>query len=435
MKKGFTLIELLAVIVIMAIILIITIPQINKVIQNSSYNTFKNNEKLIVSSLQTYLVKKSEILPKNENDSIFIPLSDLKKEKVIDDIIDPKDKSICDMYSSGVVITKNSNSYSYTPYLKCNSYTSDYNNEVTEVSIEKISNNVEITLNLNKDIKEITTPEDIFGIIRPSLIDYTTWVLNSSGSQIGFDRNGSTTVNENQIILKENPWGVEDVTWATLENDIESNGDGGWLTSTFNIDNTKTYRYSVWIRRENIGDGKTYFGLYSYNTSNQNIGASTLDGTITNNPYFRSGGIEPWASAGSGWFLLVAYVHPYNYSLTSYNTQTGIYNLGGTKVYQISDFKWLPNSVKAAHRAYLYYSTFINEKQYYYRPRVDLVNGTEPTLEELLSGKDNPNVNGYTNINKTGIINYTVSSNGTYEFVLKRKDNSIYKVYYNIDNL
>lgn len=41
MKKGFTLIELLAVIVILAIIMIITVPAINKLINDSRGNSFK----------------------------------------------------------------------------------------------------------------------------------------------------------------------------------------------------------------------------------------------------------------------------------------------------------------------------------------------------------------------------------------------------------
>lgn len=51
-KKGFTLIELLAVIVIMAILMIVAIPAVARTIENTKRDTFANNAKLYVTSLQ-----------------------------------------------------------------------------------------------------------------------------------------------------------------------------------------------------------------------------------------------------------------------------------------------------------------------------------------------------------------------------------------------
>lgn len=43
-------------------------------------------------------------------------------------------------------------------------------------------------------------------------------------------------------------------------------------------------------------------------------------------------------------------------------------------------------------RAYFYYSTKTEEYQYFYRPRVDLCDGTEPSIDMLLNGLESPNV-------------------------------------------
>ena len=40
------------------------------------------------------------------------------------------------------------------------------------------------------------------------------------------------------------------------------------------------------------------------------------------------------------------------------------------------------------HRTYLYYTSSTEPRQYWCYPRVDVVDGTEPSLEDLLSGAD-----------------------------------------------
>jgi len=59
-KNGFTLVELLAVIVILAIILVIAVPQIMKTIDNAREGAFGSSAKLIAASAEReYLVRKT----------------------------------------------------------------------------------------------------------------------------------------------------------------------------------------------------------------------------------------------------------------------------------------------------------------------------------------------------------------------------------------
>jgi hypothetical protein len=58
-------------------------------------------------------------------------------------------------------------------------------------------------------------------------------------------------------------------------------------------------------------------------------------------------------------------------------------------------------------RAYLFYSTSTTEQQYFYRPRIDLLDGTEPTLQDLITCADNPVLYNKTiaDINKKALFN------------------------------
>lgn len=67
-KKGFTLVELLAVIVILGIILVIVVPKIIDVINNSRIESFKNSSKLIYSGVKNYFLEDAY----NNNGSVSI---------------------------------------------------------------------------------------------------------------------------------------------------------------------------------------------------------------------------------------------------------------------------------------------------------------------------------------------------------------------------
>tara|TARA_R110000796_G_scaffold213637_1_gene329707 strand:- start:620 stop:3748 length:3129 start_codon:yes stop_codon:yes gene_type:complete len=207
-------------------------------------------------------------------------------------------------------------------------------------------------------------------------LDYSKWVIGSSGSQTDFSANGTTA--ENRIITRDNPNGDNDVIWETPVSDTTSNADGGWNTSTFSIDRTKKYRTSVWIRRENVGNGRTYFGCQGSQV--WNIGTTT----VNTNPYFTSWLTSQIPAAVDGWVLMVAYIHPTDYTGGSDPTN-GIYTSDGTRVGGVADFRWTSTATSSQQRVYLYYSTSVGERQYYYRPRFEEMNGTEPSLDYLIN--------------------------------------------------
>lgn len=212
-----------------------------------------------------------------------------------------------------------------------------------------------------------------------NLLPIENWTIGS-GSATFFGQNGDG----NSRLIDTNPWGVSDMIWQSLGNDATSDADGGWNTSLFPIDNTKTYRFSTWVNRKVLGNGSFYLGLRGYDSASSNVGVISRSGGAANtNPYFTSFG---WSFNVNEWYLVVGHVWPTTSGSGAVHPNTGIYNLSGTKVSTPGDFVWQSSNTQALHRSYLYYSTDATTNQQWYQPRVDICDGSEPTIPELLQG-------------------------------------------------
>lgn len=218
------------------------------------------------------------------------------------------------------------------------------------------------------------------GLGQRILTPEATWNIGSTGSQGTFYQNGTTS--ENSIIEAEDPWGKKTAVWRALNNDATSDADGGWNHATFSVDSTKTYRYSTWVRRTALGNGSFYLGTHGYGTTD---GIYVYNGsTLNTNPYFLytgwGGSIFPELNT---WYLVVAYVHMSTYT-GNIHENTGVYDRFGNKYYTPTDFKWHSSTTSSSHRSYLYYSTDSTTNQQWVYPTVHLVDGSEPTLDDLL---------------------------------------------------
>lgn len=213
----------------------------------------------------------------------------------------------------------------------------------------------------------------------PSLINMSTWIPGTTGTATGYIQNGDG----NSRIIDSTPYGALGTVWDVSNQDIVSNDDGGWNSDAMPIDNTKTYRFSVWIRRKTVGDGYTYLGPQGIDSVNTNIGVLTrYNGTVTTNPYFH---VNTWPYAASEWFLLVGHVWAAGSGTGADHVDTGIYNTKGVKVTTGVDFVWQTLNTQTIHRSYLYYSTDPTTNQQFYDPRVDALSGTQPTIAELIA--------------------------------------------------
>ena len=239
---------------------------------------------------------------------------------------------------------------------------------------------------------------------------WMTWTSGSGGTT-GYGANGSaneqlrgmTPSIEGSINYgttgPDNIGGRYDAYWRTTP-DSTSGADGGWNSSSYSIDRSYTYRWSVWVQRNTSGTGGTfYLGLNPAPIRNDN-------GAVQSNPYFT---YPSQASLTQNqWYLVVAHCfyegytgsrHPDSgwYELDQTNWPGESFPRGGdmngrflTKISDKSygncgtqDVRWQPTTTSALHRTYHYYTTNTSSGLIFAYPRIDKCDGTEPTISQL----------------------------------------------------
>jgi hypothetical protein len=155
----------------------------------------------------------------------------------------------------------------------------------------------------------------------------------------------------------------------------DDGADGGW-NMNFQGDNSTRLRMSTFVRRDNSMNGSTYHGCH--NSGN----TLKLNGNTDGNPYFWSGNLP----TNGDWYLMVGILHPNGYTGGEWDIG-GVYDMSGNKENGATDYKWGTGSTQEL-RNYLYYCTNTSERQYFAYPRIDVMDGTEPSISALLAGID-----------------------------------------------
>jgi len=207
--------------------------------------------------------------------------------------------------------------------------------------------------------------------IAQNLLDLSGWTIGQQSTGV-FGTIGES--NENVREWGEGPLGNRVVLWKAQPNG-GGNDDGGWNSQAFPVNSASLHRFAVWIKKTNSNDGTTLFGCSYFGHTN----TLNLDGAGNGNPYFFAGDLPEL----NKWFLLIGYVHGSgDISAENYG---GVYDsVSGLKVADCVDFKFAVGATEYNHRAYLYYDSTIADRQYFYGPRVDVINGNEPPIESLL---------------------------------------------------
>ena len=201
-----------------------------------------------------------------------------------------------------------------------------------------------------------------------------------TGGQTGYSPNGSSS-EQNRVSVSDDPWGRSSITWRTTP-DATSGADGGWNSSSYPIDNNSTYRYSMWVRRYTSGTGGNFYhGMNPAPIRNDNNSSQ-------GNPYFSYLGIS--GLTYNQWYFVCAHVFPHNYTAGLRHPDSGWYE-DGVKISDKSygncgtkDVRWKPTTTSAIHRSYHYYTTNVNSGIELAYPRVDKVDGNEPSIKELM---------------------------------------------------
>ena len=221
-----------------------------------------------------------------------------------------------------------------------------------------------------------------------NLLDPTTWTAGS-GSVGVFGANGDA--GEQNRYVGTDPWGNANMVWQTVPSG-NNGADGGWNTNQVAIDQTKLYRFSVWVKRTSAtSSGTFYFGIQS------NLGQTTslsTDQGGNGNPY--------WQYIGAGgltqnvWYLYVGHCYPVNYNGATAHPDSGYYVAGssvksGANAGNISfDCPWTSGTTSAVHRTYHYYCADSTTRLEFFWPRIDLVDNTQPSIQQLMTAYTPP---------------------------------------------
>lgn len=155
----------------------------------------------------------------------------------------------------------------------------------------------------------------------------------------------------------------------------------------FSVNNTKTYRFSCWFKENGVAtvtsDGRMYFGLHGYGTTNGVYARSTGTGPNTN-PYFDS--TEFRLMPSNTWLLFVAHVWPAGSGSGANHADSKVYAINGDTYSWIADYVWHPSTTSGNQRSYMYYSITPGVECRFVYPRVEIVDGSEPSIDDLLNG-------------------------------------------------
>ena len=251
------------------------------------------------------------------------------------------------------------------------------------------------------EIKHHPNTTSLTGVILHSSVDTlvkpSLWTVGT-GNVTGFSYSLNGPIDESVRLLDYDPWGKTSVVWQAQSNGddvtasttgIQTGADGGWNGVHFSIDRTKLYRFSVWSKVVRNTSASTYHGLYGNPILIAGYGSVAI-GSVDGNPYFsaRSTGNYPL----NEWVLEVAFVYPHTYGVTgAVHPDSGAYTISrGANSKLFSNFygqhKWSPTQTTALQRVYLFYEdnappTSIVQ---FSEPRVEVVDGTEPSIADLL---------------------------------------------------
>lgn len=112
-KKGFTLIELLAVLVILAFILLATVPAVSGILSRNKQRLYREQVNLIIKTSKDWALQNSSMVPSDEQDPpYYLSLAELANEGLIEssNLKDPRTEQ--DMHGC-IRISYEKNQYSY----------------------------------------------------------------------------------------------------------------------------------------------------------------------------------------------------------------------------------------------------------------------------------------------------------------------------------
>lgn len=220
----------------------------------------------------------------------------------------------------------------------------------------------------------------------------TLWDTGTGGIT-DWSANGATS--ENSRVIRSDPWGNRAILWRAFNNDANSGADGGWNSSTFSITNSSLYRWVRYFKVDTTGSNGTVYA------GNSGTGGTMLQWNnlaAQGNPYDYCPGRSSFTEGV--WYVAITYMFPtgtaaggggspYTTDYGFYPLNTGVRSTSGMGCNTGSNTVFNTGTTGTSDRQYLYYSTDPAVDIYWNRPHCYLVNGSEPSISQIIAGEQN----------------------------------------------
>lgn len=242
------------------------------------------------------------------------------------------------------------------------------------------------------------------------IYDYGVWADGQQGTISPFGYTGNSF--HNNRVISDDPWGNQSVVWES-HNEDGSSANGGIIMDYVDIDPTKMYRMSWWERRvynsPDLVYSGHYNGLHVQGSENSEVTHKTTGGT-TSNFYFWSQTPLPTSLPIGEWVLIVGHVWPIGSDVGPNHPDSGLYTING-RIGNISrDAILLPGTTHMRPRSLTVYRTSNTDNtgtaiHHSFAPRMDVIDGNEPTISDLLNNNTDKAFNLMNPSNEAVLIN------------------------------
>lgn len=200
-----------------------------------------------------------------------------------------------------------------------------------------------------------------------------------TGNQYPYTQYGTDNIRE----IGLNPFGVSDVIWRG-KSEINTGPCGGIDTSPYyycNLDNSKKYRVSFWFKRNTWSEGSLLFGLrgtVQYSSAWTDIAGGHFSSAISTFP----------TATADKWYCIVGYIYPSNQIEAIVDPKSGIYDpTNGNMLRAMTNTPRQKEGVyNVGIRLYQSDCQTTDPEIRIWQPRIDLCDGREPSIEQLLKG-------------------------------------------------
>ncbi len=161
--KGFTLVELLAMLTVLGILMVITVPNITGILSNNRLNVIKADANAMVEKAKMKIAKDNTITKPKANECVVLTLDYLNDN---DDIKTGPNGGLYNVYESFVIFTRTGNQYKYyvrlveeteEGWFGFNIVDSSTLSNLGNDSLEPITNRFELSKNQNESLTKINS--------------------------------------------------------------------------------------------------------------------------------------------------------------------------------------------------------------------------------------------------------------------------------------